>query len=81
MVGGTAGGDQFLHGVSYRSGGRFLRTTPIMDHDNLAFMAHRTESSIVIAAPPGLVLSVIADFEAYPEWQGTSNGVGALGGG
>ncbi|MDN5791281.1 MAG: SRPBCC family protein [Micrococcales bacterium] len=31
-------------------------------------MADRTESSIVIDAPPGDVLDVIADFEAYPEW-------------
>ncbi len=31
-------------------------------------MADRTESSIVIAAPPGTVLDVLADFEAYPEW-------------
>ncbi|HRW17864.1 MAG TPA: SRPBCC family protein [Dermatophilaceae bacterium] len=31
-------------------------------------MADRTESSIVISAPPGTVLDVIADFEAYPEW-------------
>ncbi len=33
-------------------------------------MADRTESSIVIDAPPGDVLDVIADFEAYPEWAG-----------
>jgi ribosome-associated toxin RatA of RatAB toxin-antitoxin module len=33
-------------------------------------MAERTESSIVIDAPPGEVLDVIADFEAYPEWAG-----------
>ena len=33
-------------------------------------MADRTESSIVIAAPPGEVLDVIADFEAYPQWAG-----------
>lgn len=31
-------------------------------------MPDRTESSIVIAAPPATVLDVIADFEAYPEW-------------
>ena len=31
-------------------------------------MAARTESSIVIAAPPGVVLDVIADFEQYPQW-------------
>ena len=33
-------------------------------------MADRTEFSIVIDAPPGDVLDVIADFEAYPEWAG-----------
>ena len=33
-------------------------------------MADRTESSIVIAAAPGAVLDVIADFESYPEWAG-----------
>ena len=31
-------------------------------------MPDRTESSIVIAAAPGAVLDVIADFEKYPEW-------------
>jgi ribosome-associated toxin RatA of RatAB toxin-antitoxin module len=31
-------------------------------------MADRTESSIDIAAKPGAVLDVIADFESYPEW-------------
>jgi ribosome-associated toxin RatA of RatAB toxin-antitoxin module len=31
-------------------------------------MADRTQSSVVIAAPPGTVLDIIADFEAYPEW-------------
>ncbi len=31
-------------------------------------MADRTESTIVIAAEPGVVLDVIADFEAYPQW-------------
>jgi ribosome-associated toxin RatA of RatAB toxin-antitoxin module len=33
-------------------------------------MAERTESSIVVAAPPDAVLAVIADFERYPEWAG-----------
>ena len=33
-------------------------------------MADRTESSIVVDAPPGDVLHVIADFDAYPEWTG-----------
>ena len=31
-------------------------------------MADRTESSIDIAANPGEVLDVIADFQSYPEW-------------
>jgi carbon monoxide dehydrogenase subunit G len=31
-------------------------------------MADRTQSSIEIAAEPGEVLDVIADFERYPEW-------------
>jgi ribosome-associated toxin RatA of RatAB toxin-antitoxin module len=31
-------------------------------------MAERTESSIDIAAAPGEVLDVIADFESYPQW-------------
>jgi ribosome-associated toxin RatA of RatAB toxin-antitoxin module len=33
-------------------------------------MPDRTESTIVIGAPPSDVLEVIADFEAYPEWTG-----------
>lgn len=33
-------------------------------------MAERTESSIVVDAPPAKVLAVIADFGAYPEWTG-----------
>ena len=33
-------------------------------------MSDRTESTIVIGAPPSAVLHVIADFEAYPEWTG-----------
>ncbi len=41
-------------------------------------MADRTESSIVIAAPPGEVLDVIADFEAYPEWAGEVKDVRVL---
>jgi ribosome-associated toxin RatA of RatAB toxin-antitoxin module len=31
-------------------------------------MADRTRSSVEIAAAPGEVLDVIADFESYPEW-------------
>ena len=31
-------------------------------------MADRTESSIDIAASPGEVLDVIADFPSYPDW-------------
>ncbi|WP_404387203.1 SRPBCC family protein [Humibacillus xanthopallidus] len=41
-------------------------------------MADRTESSIVIDAPPGEVLDVIADFEAYPEWAGEVKAVRVL---
>jgi hypothetical protein len=33
-------------------------------------MADRTESSIVITAPPGVILDVIADFDRYFEWAG-----------
>ncbi|MEP7193291.1 MAG: SRPBCC family protein [Actinomycetota bacterium] len=33
-------------------------------------MADRTESNIVIAAAPGAILDVIADFDRYPEWAG-----------
>jgi ribosome-associated toxin RatA of RatAB toxin-antitoxin module len=33
-------------------------------------MPDRTESTIVIGAPPSDVLEVIADFEAYPDWTG-----------
>jgi ribosome-associated toxin RatA of RatAB toxin-antitoxin module len=33
-------------------------------------MADRTESRIVIAAAPGAILDVIADFDRYPEWAG-----------
>ena len=32
-------------------------------------MADQTESSITIAAPAGAVMAVIADFEAYPDWN------------
>jgi hypothetical protein len=31
-------------------------------------MADRTESNIVIAAAPGAILDVIADFDRYPDW-------------
>jgi hypothetical protein len=34
------------------------------------FMANRTESSTQVDAAPVDVLSVIADFEAYPQWAG-----------
>ena len=33
-------------------------------------MEGTTTSSILIAAPPGAVMSVIADFAAYPAWAG-----------
>ena len=35
---------------------------------NLRAMADRTQSTIEIAAEPGAVLDVIADFELHPEW-------------
>ncbi len=35
---------------------------------NLRSMAERTESNIVINAPPGAILDAIADFDSYPEW-------------
>jgi ribosome-associated toxin RatA of RatAB toxin-antitoxin module len=41
-------------------------------------MADRTESSIVVDAPPGAVLDVIADFEAYPEWAGEVKAIRVL---
>jgi ribosome-associated toxin RatA of RatAB toxin-antitoxin module len=41
-------------------------------------MADRTESSIVVDAPPGEVLDVIADFDAYPEWAGEVKAVRVL---
>jgi ribosome-associated toxin RatA of RatAB toxin-antitoxin module len=41
-------------------------------------MADRTESSIVVDAPPGEVLDVIADFEAYPEWAGEVKAIHVL---
>src|SRR5690242_1667110 len=46
--------------------------------DSLRRMADRTESSIVIDAPPGEVLDVIADFEAYPEWAGEVKAIRVL---
>ena len=33
-------------------------------------MADQTSSSLTIAAPPAVVLQVIADVHAYPEWNG-----------
>src|SRR4051812_38618195 len=41
-------------------------------------MADRTESTIVVEAPPGEVLDVIADFEAYPEWAGEVKAIRVL---
>ncbi|GAA2152112.1 polyketide cyclase/dehydrase/lipid transport protein [Humibacillus xanthopallidus] len=41
-------------------------------------MADRTESSIIVDAPPGEVLDVIADFEAYPEWAGEVKAIRVL---
>jgi hypothetical protein len=37
---------------------------------NLRSMADRTESCIDIAAAPGAILDVIADFDRYPDWAG-----------
>src|SRR5665648_768376 len=45
---------------------------------NLRCMADRTESSIVIAAAPGAVLDVIADFDRYPEWAGQVKNVAVI---
>jgi ribosome-associated toxin RatA of RatAB toxin-antitoxin module len=41
-------------------------------------MADRTESSIVVEAPPQAVLDVISDFESYPEWTGAVKQVEVL---
>jgi len=41
-------------------------------------MADRTESSIVIAAAPGAILDVIADFDRYPEWAGEVKNVAVI---
>jgi ribosome-associated toxin RatA of RatAB toxin-antitoxin module len=41
-------------------------------------MADRTESTIVIDAPPAKVLDVIADFESYPEWASEVKRVSVL---
>ena len=41
-------------------------------------MADRTESSILIGAPPAAVLDVVADFERYPEWTGAVKQVEVL---
>ncbi|RJL31480.1 SRPBCC family protein [Bailinhaonella thermotolerans] len=38
-------------------------------------MADRTTSRIVIDAPAAEIMSVIADFPAYPEWAGQVRGV------
>ena len=41
-------------------------------------MADRTESSIVVDAPPRAVLDVVADFEDYPAWTGAVKKVEVL---
>jgi carbon monoxide dehydrogenase subunit G len=41
-------------------------------------MAERTESSTDIAASPGAVLDVIADFDSYPTWAGEVKKVAVL---
>ena len=41
-------------------------------------MPDSTRSSIDIAAAPGVLLDIIADFEAYPEWAGQDKEVDIL---
>lgn len=41
-------------------------------------MADQTSSSTVISAPPQVVLDVIADLHAYPEWNGEIKSVEVL---
>lgn len=41
-------------------------------------MADRTQRSIVIAAPPRQVMSVIADLASYPEWVSAAKSVEVL---
>jgi hypothetical protein len=41
-------------------------------------MADRTESNTFIAAQPGAVLDVIADFDSYPAWAGEVKKVAVL---
>jgi len=41
-------------------------------------MADRTQSRTVIAAGPGAVLNVIADFDSYPDWAGEVKKVAVL---
>ncbi|WP_328392173.1 SRPBCC family protein [Nocardia sp. NBC_00416] len=41
-------------------------------------MADRTQRSIVIAAPAGQVMSVIADLASYPEWVSAAKSVEVL---
>lgn len=41
-------------------------------------MADRTESSIVVDAPPRAVLDVVGDFENYPAWAGAVKEVEVL---
>jgi ribosome-associated toxin RatA of RatAB toxin-antitoxin module len=41
-------------------------------------MADQTQSTIVIDAPPGEVMAVIADFPAYPEWAAEFRSVEVL---
>jgi carbon monoxide dehydrogenase subunit G len=45
---------------------------------SLRSMADRTESSTSIAAQPGAVLDVIADFDSYPAWAGEVKKVSVL---
>jgi len=68
LTGGLRGGEYHVRLASPVAGTRLTwRKRP---QGNLRCMADRTESSIVIAAAPGAILDVIADFDRYPEWAG-----------
>ena len=60
-----------VHGSAPCGRGRMADTSDAQDRHgagSLRAMADRTQSSVEIAAEPGAVLDVIADFERYPEW-------------
>ncbi|CRK51850.1 conserved hypothetical protein [Rhodococcus sp. RD6.2] len=41
-------------------------------------MSEKTKRSITIAAPPGRVMDVIADYDSYPEWVAAAKSVEVL---